>query len=78
MLAGCDAGSSGIPGAISATKEVIATGYTVASGKITLTLGTGIGSGVDSSTITFNPAVGTGTVTWCNGTSATNTAAQAQ
>ena len=42
-----------------------------------LTLGTGIGTGVDGKTITFTPTVGTSSITWENSTTVTQAAAKA-
>jgi type IV pilus assembly protein PilA len=55
--ANCAPGTNGVP-AFVATKEV--TGVAVdANGKITATLATGLGSGVDGGTVDFTPAFGT-------------------
>ena len=77
VLTNCTTGTtgSGIP-TIKATKEV-ASG-SVASGIITLNLGTGIGTGVDGLVITFRPTIAAGdnAVTWANETTVTHTAAK--
>ena len=75
-LAGCNAGTKGVP-AFTATKEVASA--TTTAGVIVATLGTGIGTGVDSGVITFTPSLGSGEATnmrWLNSyTGITNTAA---
>lgn len=77
-LTNCTAGNNGVPAATTAapTKEVasISTG---ASGVITATLGTGIGTGVDGLTITFTPSIAQGQIKWTNGGTVTNAAALA-
>lgn len=74
VLTACDAGSAGIP-EFNATKEVASA--TVNDGAVELTLGTGIGTGVDGKTITFTPTVGTSSITWKNSTTVTQAAAKA-
>jgi type IV pilus assembly protein PilA len=74
VLSDCDTGSAGIP-VFNATKEVASA--TAADGAIVLTLGTGIGTGVDGKTITFTPTVGTSSITWENSTTVTQAAAKA-
>lgn len=76
VLTNCNAGAQGIP-EFTPTKEVSAA--TVEAGVITLTLATGIGSGVDGETITMTPAAGAGgdTLVWTNATSITDNAAAA-
>jgi len=70
----CTTGSaSGIP-AFSATKEVASA--TVTAGDIVLTLGTGIGTGVDGATITMKPTVGTSSIVWTNTTTVSQAAAK--
>lgn len=51
----------------------------VSAGKITATLGTGLGDGIDGKTITFDPSVkeGQAAVTWTVDTTVTNAAAKA-
>ncbi|MNF74606.1 Fimbrial protein precursor [compost metagenome] len=74
----CDTGvaESGIP-AFAATNEVASA--TVADGTITLTFDTGIGTGIDTETITMAPRVvaGSATLLWDNSTSVTNEVAEA-
>ena len=74
VLSNCDTGSAGIP-VFNATKEVASA--KVVDGAVELTLGTGIGTGVDGKTITFTPTVGTSSITWSNATSVTQAAARA-
>ncbi len=80
VLTGCNSGSGGVPldSAFTITKEA-ASATVAGSGVITLTLATGLGSGVDGKTITFTPnlpASGSA-MTWVNSTTVSNTAAQA-
>ena len=75
----CDSGSNGIPaetgtGAFAATKEVASVG--VADGVITITMGTGIGEGVDEAEITMTPVVSDATVAWTNATTIEHAAAE--
>lgn len=74
VLTDCDDGANGMP-TFTATKEVASA--VVANGIITLTLGTGIGTGVDGATITMTPAVTAGgsALTWSNATTVSNTVA---
>ena len=74
-LDNCDSGASGIVAEADfvATKEVA--GVAVADGVMTVTLGTGIATGVDSETITMTPVVNDATVAWTNTTSITDNAA---
>ncbi|MFV3368580.1 pilin [Pseudomonas sp. NY15435] len=74
VLTSCDTGAAGMP-TFTATKEV--SGATVADGVITLTLATGIGTGVDSQTITMTPTstAGGSALTWSNATTVSNTVA---
>jgi type IV pilus assembly protein PilA len=79
-LADCDNGSGGIPAAnaFTATKEVASA--TVTNGAVVLTLAaTGLGTGVDGSTITFTPALAANgsAMTWQIATTVSNTAAAA-
>ena len=80
VLDACDTTAAGavtsIP-AFTATKEVASA--TVANGVITMTLGTGIGSGVDGLTITMTPtsAANSTALTWANSTTVTQDAAKA-
>ncbi|UVW30464.1 pilin [Massilia sp. H6] len=76
--ADCDSGKNGIPaetgaGAFAATKEVAKVG--VADGVITITMGTGIGDGVDGLAVTMTPEVSDATVAWTNDTTITHAAA---
>ncbi|GJI88818.1 MULTISPECIES: pilin [Duganella] len=77
ILTACDMGTNGIPAAFTTTKEVASA--TVAKGIITLTLGTGLGTGVDGLTIVYTPTIAAGAtnLTWKATTTVTNTAAQA-
>jgi type IV pilus assembly protein PilA len=72
--AACNAGSNGVPN-FTSTKEVLSA--TVSGGTIVATLGTGIGTGVDSATITFAPSLATDATSllWTNSTTATNQSA---
>ncbi|MDP3876375.1 MAG: pilin [Methylobacter sp.] len=74
ILTSCDTGSAGIP-AFTPTKEV--TAATVTDGAIALTLGTGIGTGVDGLVITMTPTVGTTSITWNNTSTVTHAVALA-
>ncbi len=77
-LGDCDAGSNGVPAALTATKEVASA--TVADGVIVVTLAaTGLGDGVNSKTVTYTPDVAAGAtnVNWTVTTTVTNTAALA-
>jgi len=74
VLTGCDTSSSGIP-VFNVTKEV-ASG-SVTDGVITLTLATGIGTGVDGLVVTLTPTVGTTSLTWKNTTTVSHTAGKA-
>lgn len=69
VLDNCDTGETGIPD-FTQTKEVASA--TVANGIITATLSTGIGTGIDGETLTFEPTVGTSGITWENSTSITS------
>ncbi len=73
----CNTTAAGTPTSIpvfNATNEIASA--TVSGGVITVTLGTGIGTGVDGGTITMTPTVGTTSITWANTVSGiTNTAA---
>ena len=72
-LDGCDTGSNGIQ-TFTSTKEVASASVT--NGVITLTFATGIGTGIDGTTITFTPhvIVGDTTMRWTIVSTATNTA----
>jgi len=72
VLTGCSAGSNNIP-AFTATKEVASA--TTTDGVIVLTLGTGIGTGVDGLTITMTPTVNADKIKWANTTTVTNAVA---
>lgn len=74
VLTNCGTGSNGIATFV-ATKEVASA--SVAAGVITLTLQSGIGSGVDGLVITMTPTVNPDAIKWCNTTTVTHTAAQA-
>jgi len=65
----CTTGEQGIP-AFTATKEIAEAA--VDGGTITITLGTGIASGVDGETITMTPSVNGATLAWANTTSITD------
>jgi type IV pilus assembly protein PilA len=75
ILTDCSDTKPGIP-AFTKTKEVASA--TVAAGVITLTLGTGLGTGVDGLTIIYTPTIAAGAtnLTWKATTTVTNTAAQ--
>lgn len=74
VLTECDTGSNGI-GAFTATKEIASA--TVADGVITMTFGTGIGTGVDGLAVTMTPTMSGATLAWENDASAiTHTEAQ--
>lgn len=76
-LTGCNTGSNGVP-AFTPTKEVATA--TVAAGVITATFaGTGVGSGVDSTSVTYTPTIADGAtnLTWrVNASNVTNTTAR--
>lgn len=74
VLTGCDTGSGGVP-VFNATNEVASAAVT--DGVIVLTLGTGIGTGVDGLAVTMTPTVGTTTTTWATTTTVTNAAGAA-
>ena len=74
ILTNSNSGSNGIP-AFTPTKEIASA--TTAAGVIVATLASGIGTGVDTLTITFTPTVGTSNVTWFNTTTVTQAAALA-
>jgi type IV pilus assembly protein PilA len=79
-FAACDTTTTAAPTSIpafTATKEVASA--TVTDGAIALTLGTGIGSGVDGLLITFTPSATADqtTIKWTITTTVTNTAAKA-
>lgn len=75
VLDDCDSGSNGIVAAAdwAPTKEVA--GVAVTNGVVAVTLGTGIGTGVDGLVITMTPTVSDATVAWENTTTVTNAAA---
>ncbi|MFS2135384.1 pilin [Duganella sp. Dugasp56] len=75
-LTDCSDTKPGIP-VFTPTKEVASA--TVAAGVITMTLGTGLGTGVDGLTIIYTPTVAAGAtnLTWKATTTVTNTAAAA-
>jgi len=72
-VAGCDAGSNGVP-VFTATKEVASA--TTTDGVIVATFGTGIGTGVDGLTMTFTPSTVANqtTVKWANTATVTHAA----
>ncbi|WP_082551478.1 pilin [Massilia sp. Root351] len=70
----CDTGSGGVP-VFTPTKEVA--GVTVTNGTIVLTMGTGIGTGVDGLLITMAPTLNGSTISWDNTTTVTQPAALA-
>ena len=72
ILTTCNTGTNGIP-SFTPTKELVS--GPVTAGVVVVTFGTGIGTGVDSSTITMTPTVGSSNVRWVNTTSAANTTA---
>ena len=75
----CDNGKPGIPAAtdFKATKEIASVAVT--DGAVAVTLGTGIGTGVDGLVITLTPdATGESAVTWTNTTTVTNAVALAE
>jgi len=80
VAAGCNttaaAGDGGIP-AFTPTKEVSAA--SVAAGVITMTFNTGVGTNVDSQTVTYTPNVAANAtnITWTITTTVTNAAAKA-
>ena len=75
VLTDCDTGSNGIA-TFTATKEIASA--TVADGVITMTFGTGIGTGVDGLAVTMTPVVTEATVAWDNdATAITHTEAKA-
>ncbi|MCO5977578.1 pilin [Ideonella oryzae] len=70
----CSDGATGIP-TFTSTKEV--TSATINGGVVEITLATGIGTNVDSQTITFTPTVNDANITWAATTTVTNAAAKA-
>ncbi|CAN7731903.1 pilin [Duganella sp. LjRoot269] len=75
ILTDCSDTKPGIP-VFTPTKEVASA--TVAAGVITLTLGTGLGTGVDGLTVIYTPTIAAGAtnLTWKATTTVTNTAAK--
>lgn len=76
-LTDCDAGSNGVPAAITATKEVASA--TVVDGVIVVTLAAAnLGDGVNGKTVTYTPDIATGAtnLNWTVTTTVTNTAAE--
>lgn len=61
VLDTCDDTATGFP-TFSATKEV--TAAAVKDGQVVITLGTGIGTGIDGGKITFDPTVNANAITW--------------
>lgn len=76
-ITGCTAGSNGIPpdSDFVATKEI--SKVSVKDGIITVTLASGIATGVDGKTITFTPTVGAAHTTWRNDTTVEHATAAA-
>lgn len=78
VASGCNTTAAGavteIP-VFTPTKEV--SGASVAAGIITLTLATGIGTGVDGQTITITPNISGSQILWANSTTVSNAAAKA-
>ncbi|KQV47591.1 MULTISPECIES: pilin [unclassified Duganella] len=74
VLDTCDTGSGGVPGTFSATKEVASASVT--NGVITLTFATGIGTGIDGTTVVFTPRLNSNdtTMRWTIVSNATNAA----
>jgi len=70
----CDSGSGGVPASFTPTKEVASASVT--DGVITLTFATGIGTGIDGTTIVFTPHVNQNdtTMRWTIVSNSTNTA----
>ncbi|WP_157265458.1 pilin [Azohydromonas aeria] len=73
VLAGCNAGSRGVP-TFTPTKEV--TSAAITDGVIVATLSSGVGAGVDGKTITFTPSAGSSSVVWTNTTTITHAEAR--
>jgi len=69
VTTGCTSETNGIP-KFTATKEVASAAAT--NGIFILTLATGIGTDVDSKTITMTPTVGSSNITWKNTTTVTH------
>ena len=68
-----DAAGGGTIPTFTTTKEVASA--TTTGGQIVLTLGTGIGTGVDGATITMDPTVNGDAIAWTNSTTVTQAAA---
>lgn len=68
MKTGCSSSTNGIP-ASTATKEV--TSVVATDGNIVITLASGLGTNLDTKTITLTPTLGTSAVTWANSTTIT-------
>lgn len=77
VLTDCDTNANGIPAAFTPTKEVASA--VVADGVVTLTLATGLGTGVNGETVTYTPniAAGATNLVWRTTTSVTHVAAKA-
>ena len=75
VATGCSSGSNGVP-TFTPTNEI--TSATVTNGTIVLTFATGIGTGVDSTTVTYTPVIVAGqtNINWRIVSNATNTAIQ--
>jgi type IV pilus assembly protein PilA len=78
VLTDCNNGKNGVPALadFKATKET-ASAKVTGAGEIELTLGTGLGTGVDSKTITFTPTMNGNTMIWTAATTVSNDAAKA-
>lgn len=68
VLTTCDQLSKVGITAFTATKEVTGVSVTANTAAIVATLASGIGTGIDTKTITFTPTVGETSVTWANTT----------
>jgi len=72
---GCDSGTNSIPGSLASTPAFVPTkevaNIAVADGVVTVTLGTGIGTGVDGGTIEMEPTITDTAVIWENTPSST-------
>lgn len=78
VLGSCDTlGEVGIT-TFTATKEVTGATITTGTAAIVATLGTGIGTNIDTKTITFTPTVGETAVTWKNTTNISNSGSAAE
>ena len=77
VLTDCDTNANGIPAAFTATKEVASA--VVADGVVTLTLATGLGTGVNGETVTYTPTIAAGAtnLVWRTTTTVSHVAAKA-